>query len=240
MATCSAFQAGPVHSRWSTSIASDAALDPAAAENIPGDEGSGEGDVAAAVVPVAPAAPTTYTPPDYSGVFCRGYVGGEGPEPMLMPGFGTSVNFDPLGFTERSPEWVPWYREAELKHGRAAMLACAGMWVPELFRMPGEQFSVQNVPTVIQAHDKLPDSMVQIILWCSILEACSFGALANMDGFDRQPGDFGFDPLQLYPKDEAGQRERQLQELKNGRLAMIAIGGMVAQSAITGHNFPYV
>ncbi|GMH72937.1 hypothetical protein TrRE_jg9274 [Triparma retinervis] len=184
--------------------------------------------------PAAPAAPSIPTG------FCRGYVGGEGPEPMIMPGFGTSKNFDPFGFADRAPEWVPWFREAELKHGRAAMLATVGFVVPELFRIPGAQFSKAAIPNVVDAHDALPDSMIQIIGWISLLEACSFAAYANMDGYDRRPGDFGFDPLSLYPKDEKGQRERQLQELKNGRLAMIAIGGMVTQATITGHGFPYV
>ena len=110
----------------------------------------------------------------------------------------------------------------------------------QIFRIPGDQFSVASIPQVVLAHDALPDSMLQIILWISLLEACSFGALSNMNNYDRRPGDFGFDPLGLYPKDEEGQRERQLQELKNGRLAMIAIGGMVTQATITGHGFPYV
>jgi len=55
--------------------------------------------------------------------FANGYVGNEGPEPMPFAPGGTSIDFDPCGFAERAPEWVPWFREAELKHGRAAMLA---------------------------------------------------------------------------------------------------------------------
>lgn len=189
---------------------------------------------------VEESAPAPSAAPTIPGGFCRGYVGGEGPEPMIVPGFGTSKNFDPIGFSERAPEWVPWFREAELKHGRAAMLATVGFVAPELFRIPGEQFSKAAIPNVVDAHDALPDSMIQIIVWISLLEACSFPAYANMDSYDRRPGDFGFDPLSLYPKDEAGQKERQLQELKNGRLAMIAIGGMVTQATISGHGFPYV
>jgi len=168
------------------------------------------------------------------------YVGAEGPEPMPFAPGGTSIDFDPLGFAEKNPEWLPWFREAELKHGRAAMLATVGFVVPELVRIPGEQFSFENVPNVIDAHDKLPDSMGQIFLWISVVEAMSFPALANMNGYDRRPGDFSFDPLGLYPTDPEKQKERQLQELKNGRLAMIAIGGMVTGAAITGHGFPYL
>jgi light-harvesting complex I chlorophyll a/b binding protein 4 len=141
---------------------------------------------------------------------------------------------------QKAPEWLPWFREAELKHGRAAMLATAGFVVPEFFRIPGEQFSFDAIPNVIDAHDKLPDSMSQIFLWISFLEAVSFSALANMNEFDRAPGDFGFDPLKMYPKTAEKQKEMHLKELKNGRLAMVAIGGMVAGAAITGHGFPYL
>jgi len=173
-------------------------------------------------------------------VFCNGYVGGEGPEPIPFTTSATSVNWDPAGFTERAPEWVPWFREAELKHCRVAMLASAGMVVPEFVRIPGEQFTFESVPFVINAHDMLPDSMSQIFLWISLLEACTFAAYANMNNWDRMPGDYSFDPLGLYPESEEKQKEWQLAELKNGRLAMIAVGGMVAGSLITGEHFPYL
>merc|ERR1719319_585051 len=187
-------------------------------------------------------APSSFVaqPSTKANAFADGMVGGEGPEPMPFTTASTSVNFDPCGFSERAPEWLPWFREAELKHGRAAMLATVGFVVPEYFRIPGEQFSFESIPKVIDAHDKLPDSMSQIFLWISLLEACSFGALANMNEFDRAPGDFGFDPLGLFPTDPEKQKEMQLKELKNGRLAMIAIGGMVAGAAVTGKGFPYL
>jgi light-harvesting complex I chlorophyll a/b binding protein 1 len=34
--------------------------------------------------------------------------------------------------------------------------------------------------------------------------------------------------------------KRKRQELLNGRLAMMAFGGIVTQSVLTGHSFPYV
>ena len=120
------------------------------------------------------------------------------------------------------------------------MLACAGFVVPEFLRVPGEAYSFSSIPNVIDAHDALPQSMIQIFAWISFLEACSFPALANMNNYDRAPGDFGFDPLGLYPEDPQRQKDYQLSELKNGRLAMIAIGGMVSGAAVTGHGFPYL
>lgn len=148
--------------------------------------------------------------------------------------------FHLLFFKKRAPEWLPWFREAELKHGRAAMLATVGFVMPEFVRVPGEAYSFEAIPKVIDAHDALPQSMIQIFGWISFLEACSFAALANMNEFDRAPGDFGFDPIGLYPTDPAKQEEYKLSELKNGRLAMIAIGGMVAGASITGNGFPYL
>ena len=120
------------------------------------------------------------------------------------------------------------------------MLATVGFVVPEFVRIPGEQFSFEAVPKVIDAHDALPDSMIQIFAWISFVEASSWAALANMNEFDREPGAYGFDPLKLWPKDPEKQAKYKLAELKNGRLAMIAIGGMVAGSAVSGHGFPYL
>lgn len=178
-----------------------------------------------------------------SSAFCNGLVGGEGPEPMPFNSNGerTSVNFDPLGFTERSPELINWFREAELKHGRQAMLATVGIIAPEYFRVPGEQFSFEAVPNVLDAHNALIDtSMKQILLWIGLFEAMTFAAVNNMNEFDRMPGDYGFDPLGLKPNDPEKLKKMQLKELKNGRLAMIAIGGMVVGASITGKPFPYL
>lgn len=121
------------------------------------------------------------------------------------------------------------------------MLATVGFVVPEFVRIPGEQFSFDAVPKVIDAHDVLLESsMIQILGWISFVEACTFPALANMNNYDRAPGDYGFDPLGLKPQTPEKLAEYQLAELKNGRLAMISIGGMVTGAAITGHGFPYL
>lgn len=121
------------------------------------------------------------------------------------------------------------------------MLATVGLVVPEFVRVPGPQFSFEAIPNVLDAHDALIDSsMKQILLFVSFAEAMSLAALSNMNEFDRKPGDWGFDPFGLYPTDPAKQKEMQLKELKNGRLAMVAIGGMIAGAQISGHGFPYV
>ena len=48
------------------------------------------------------------------------------------------------------------------------------------------------------------------------------------------PGDIGFDPLGLKPKGGAEFAEMQTKELQNGRLAMLAIAGAVAQELVDG------
>ena len=62
---------------------------------------------------------------DYSSI-----AGGES-------GLGGRYDFDPMNFAGRYPGMVPWFREAELKHGRMCMLASIGMVVPAFVRVPG-------------------------------------------------------------------------------------------------------
>jgi len=48
------------------------------------------------------------------------------------------------------------------------------------------------------------------------------------------PGDIGFDPLGLKPSDPAAFIEMQTKELQNGRLAMLAAAGFMAQELVDG------
>ena len=52
-------------------------------------------------------------------------------------------------------------------------------------------------------------------------------------------GDFGFDPLNLGGKSDKDKETMALKELENGRLAMLAFGGIVTQAVLTGKGFPY-
>ena len=47
-------------------------------------------------------------------------------------------------------------------------------------------------------------------------------------------GDIGFDPLGLKPSDPAELATLQTKELNNGRLAMLAVAGIIAQEAVNG------
>ena len=86
--------------------------------------------------------------------FAGGLPGSDGPE---------LKKFDPLAFSTKSPEWVGWFREAELKHGRIAMLATAGWIGADFVQLPGDVHQVSSY----EAHAAAVESgaMIQILFW---------------------------------------------------------------------------
>ena len=58
-------------------------------------------------------------------------------------------------------------------------------------------------------------------------------------GTDNAPGEHGFDPFNLMPKDPEKAKLRKLQEIKHGRIAMIAVVGFYAQIKVTGGVWPF-
>ena len=131
-------------------------------------------------------------------------------------------------------------REAELKHGRIAMLATVGFIVSGLVQLPGDVHAV----SAVAAHDVSVKSgaMSQILLWTSMFEILSTKAVVEMiEGSGRAPGDFGFDPLKFSEgKSDKVKADFALKELKNGRLAMLAFSGIVTQAVLTGKEFPFL
>jgi hypothetical protein len=120
------------------------------------------------------------------------------------------------------------------------MLAVAGFIVADFVRLPGDAYSFANVPKVAEAHDiLLQGPMHQLLLWISLWDiVIAYPAIkATMEG-ERKPGDFGL--TMFAPKDDAGMKKMELNELMNGRLAMMAIGGIATQSVQNGHGFPYL
>lgn len=120
--------------------------------------------------------------------------------------------------------------------GRVAMLAFLGFVVQEFIRLPGDMYSEPNgVKAFFQVG---PQPLIQIFLFCGFLEfTLHKGKMTQMDMFadgKREPGNFGFDPLG-FGKDPSKRERLALAELKNGRLAMIAIGGLIHHALVTGH-----
>jgi len=130
------------------------------------------------------------------------------------------------------------FRAAELKHGRVAMLAALGqLWTGGLF---GKAFGVLQDPVFSQADKPLaalvqvwtdrPAAIIQIVAFIAWLEIRK----KNTGNLGEPAGDFNWDPLGLRPSDPETWEKVQLRELKNGRLAMIAISGMLATESLNG------
>lgn len=129
-------------------------------------------------------------------------------------------------------------REAEIKHSRLAMLATLGYVAVDLGMLaPGAPSGFSSLTAHNMAVDK--GAMYLLLILASVIETVALiGTMQMLKGeTDRQPGQFYFDPLGLGKGDMS---KLQLNEIKNGRLAMIAFSGIVTQSAMTGHGFPYV
>jgi len=153
--------------------------------------------------------------------------------------------FDPLGFATSAPTTggkLLFYREVELKHGRVAMLASLGFLVGEQFHplfggdidVPS-YFAFQQTPL-----ETFWPAVVAAIAIPEVFSVFTFQDPAKGETWamktDHIPGDLGFDPLGLKPKDPREFTKMQTKELNNGRLAMIAAAGMIAQEYITGQK----
>lgn len=155
--------------------------------------------------------------------------------------------FDPLEISSKFRAIdVKKFRESEIKHARIAMLAFAGMFVQELthplFMNGGKDLgpAIYHFQAV-EGYFALMPAILLIIV--GILEGNNIYVgwvkqplklgVADLKK-DYEPGNFGFDPLGLMPKDEAGRNAMMTKELNNGRLAMLATIGVWAQELVDG------
>merc|ERR1712003_413108 len=175
------------------------------------------------------------------------YVGDVGFDPFYL----SSIPKNFAGFIQ-PPQWedvegIPtlyWMREAELKHGRVAMLAWFGWLATDggfgiTLRFPGQIYSVENIPNSYNAHNILVEQGSM-----AFFEFCTGAALVQVSKgeLEREAGDFGLDPLQFLkgkPEDEV--RRMKTRELLNGRLGMLAFGAVATQAALGPGTqaFPY-
>jgi hypothetical protein len=153
---------------------------------------------------------------------------------------GAEMKFDPLKLSETYSPWQGFFREAELRHGRTAMLAVVGFIATDFVRIPGEAYSFASVPNTVDAHNALlVGPMHQLLLWISLWDiVITAPAIQAMNDGEREAGDFGW--TLFAPKDKAAFDKKRKSELLNGRLAMFAVGGIATQSVLTGHGFPYL
>merc|ERR1711884_567656 len=96
---------------------------------------------------------------------------------------------------------------------------------------------------VVDATNRAPSVLnggmgkISPIYWVSCVVLAAAVELVGMFNASKRkgyfPGKLGFDPLGLYPTDEKGQKWMQTAEIKNGRLAMLAITGFCFQEVVT-------
>mmetsp|Transcript_35497 Transcript_35497/g.83104 ORF Transcript_35497/g.83104 Transcript_35497/m.83104 type:complete len:328 (-) Transcript_35497:138-1121(-) len=147
--------------------------------------------------------------------------------------------FDPLNCAT-SMDVLNYNREAELKHGRLAMLAAVGWPVSELVQ-PVLAKAV-GAPDLLAYNEKAPSVLnggldyinplffMAVLIFTATVESVAL----NIPKGTRIPGDLGFDPLSLYTgKTEDVKRDLELKELNNGRLAMLAITYFAVSEFIT-------
>merc|ERR1712087_287915 len=144
--------------------------------------------------------------------------------------------FDPLQLADSSGK-LAYFREAEVKHARLAMLAAAGWPVAELVNGPlskllGVDSLLQNgrVPSILNGGL----GSVSLAYWVAIVGLAVFVESKSIDmqlntgsrSADYLPGMIGFDPLK---KDSPAMRAA---EILNGRIAMVAITVFALEEAI--------
>eukprot|EP00804_Cyclotella_cryptica_P021143 CCRYP_001468-RA/>CCRYP_001468-RA protein AED:0.34 eAED:0.34 QI:0/-1/0/1/-1/1/1/0/234 len=138
--------------------------------------------------------------------------------------------FDPAGFAAKaSPEELSRYREVEIMHGRFAQLAVLGFIIPEKCAYDGSFGDDFLAPTgrALEVFNTDP-------LWLGLTLAV-ISALETVRLIETEPGtrtDAKIESLGWRPKTESEYINYQVRELQQGRLAMLAFAGEVAQELV--------
>ncbi len=143
--------------------------------------------------------------------------------------------FDPLGFTKNaSVSKFAQFREAELKHGRLAMIATTT--IPLLEMMSGEPGInyVSNLP-IDKQYSLL--ALMGAIEFLSMLKGWRNPFVEGPNAAfklkdEYLPGDLGFGVVDNLSSTEF--LDLANKELNNGRLAMLGALGMIGQELVTG------
>ena len=160
------------------------------------------------------------------------------------------AGFDPAGFSNNLPKpWLiggegnslKWYREAEIVHGRVAQLAVLGFLVPSFTHFAGNP--AVGVPENAFA-ELNPYAALSTVpaagLWqiALVIFGIELTRIKRIIRGDKNPGDLGlgqtgFNPFGFNYSDEE-YFEKQVQEIKHGRLAMFGSLGMLLQAKASG------
>jgi len=172
----------------------------------------------------------------------------------------------PLGamlLEDAQPSALAWFQNAEIKHGRIAMIATIGFitqksgvhfplylgpsgsnaFHPEsadawlLSSTTGVTFSDIAKAAPLDAIQMVPSQgWMQIFFAAAAFECVAYHRQYNLGG--RVPGDYGYDPLGFTKRSGGLESEEmkklRIKEIKNGRLAMMTIAAWVSNEVIPG------
>ena len=139
------------------------------------------------------------------------------------------------------------YADVEITHGRIAMLSALGFLVGEQVEGSAFLFDSQVTGPAIDHFQQVPATFWGLLGAFIFVVECNRVQTAWQNPFeadklfllkgDYTPGDYNFDPLKLSAgKDDEWLNDMKLKEVNNGRVAMVAISGMIAQELVNGLN----
>jgi len=197
--------------------------------------------IAALTATTAAFAPSHQTVPSATSLsVATGFeeVGGEPWDPLGLGKFEDAADTFPNMFPMSQ-----YLQEAEIKHGRMSMLAWTGVWATHVggmglgMHIPGMPDEADWTKALGEVASQQPALFGGVLLFISIAEGESVGYSGDnwRNKSTKVPGNLGLDPLGFGSRltDEEAARYK-IVELKNGRLAMIAMASLFAFESIPG------
>lgn len=150
--------------------------------------------------------------------------------------------WDPLGLLvihKINPGFLPhakWWAESEIKHCRIAMLASVGAFSAQYgLTIPGYTSVADPIENLSKYIVDYPLGFSQIILAIGVIEGKFYPGEFWFGKGDRVAGELGYDPLGISRNKSQAQKDSlRLAEIKNGRLAMMAMAAYASEHLLPG------